>query len=102
MSVVSMNEFVNHDGNRTDYQYDPVGRLTGIWAPNNQLTGFVYDDSGRLVKNRFPNGANTHYSYNPDNTLSQLINRHSSGVTMSEYDYTYDFVCMRFYRSTEY
>ncbi len=26
------------DGNRTDYQYDPVGRLTGIWAPNNQLS----------------------------------------------------------------
>ena len=87
-----MKRFVNSDGNRTDYQYDPVGRLTGIWAPNNQLTSFVYDDGGRLAEKWFPNGANTQYSYNADNTLAQLINRHGSGMIISQHDYTYDQV----------
>ena len=85
-----MNVFVDH--NRTDYQYDPVGRLTGIWAPNNELTSFVYDDSGRLTEKWFPNGVNTQYSYNADNTLTQLINRHGSGMIISQHDYTYDQV----------
>jgi YD repeat-containing protein len=80
------------DGNRTDYQYDPVGRLTGIWAPNNELTSFVYDDGGRLAEKWFPNGVNTQYSYNADNTLAQLINRHGSGMIISQHDYTYDQV----------
>ena len=78
------------DGNRTDYQYDPVGRLTGIWAPNNQLTSFVYDDGGRLAEKWFPNGVNSQYRYNADNTLAQLINRHSSGMIISQHDYNYD------------
>jgi len=80
------------DGNRTDYQYDPVGRLTGIWAPNNELTSFVYDDGGRLAEKWFPNGVNTQYSYNADNTLAQLINRHGSSMIISQHDYTYDQV----------
>lgn len=29
-------------------------------------------------------------SFNPDNTLAQLINRHGSGMIISQHDYTYD------------
>jgi YD repeat-containing protein len=78
------------DGNRTDYEYDPTGRLTGIWAPNNDYTAFAYDDAGRLIEKWFPNGVNTQYIYNRDNTLKQLINRHGAGITISQHDYTYD------------
>jgi YD repeat-containing protein len=42
------------DGNRTDYDYDPIGRLTGIFAPNNDYTAFAYDDAGRLIEKWFP------------------------------------------------
>lgn len=80
------------DGNRTDYDYDPTGRLTGIWAPNNDYTAFAYDDAGRLIEKWFPNGVNTQYAYNRDNTLKQLINRYSAGITVSQNDYTYDGV----------
>src|SRR5689334_17771942 len=69
------------DGNRTDYDYDPTGRLTGIWASNNDYTAFAYDDAGRLIEKWFPNGVNTQYTYNRDNTLKQLVNRHGAGLT---------------------
>jgi RHS repeat-associated protein len=80
------------DGNRTDYDYDPTGRLTGIWAPNNDYTAFAYDDDGRLIEKWLPNGVNTQYSYNRDNTLKQVVNRHGVGITISQHDYTYDGV----------
>ena len=72
--------------------YDPTGRLTGIWAPNNDYTAFAYDDAGRLIEKWFPNGVNTQYSYNRDNTLQKIINRHGAGITISQHDYLYDGV----------
>ena len=84
-----MIQLLDHNIKRKAYSYDPTGRLTNIWAPNNQLTSFVYDDGGRLKEKWFPNGVNTQYSYNPDNTLQQVINRHGSGITISEHEYAY-------------
>ena len=40
----------------------------------------------------FPNGVNTRYSYNQDNTLQQVVNRHGTGTTVSQHTYTYDAV----------
>lgn len=74
----------------TDYIYDPVGRLTGIWAPSNDLISYAYDRGGRLTEKWLPNGANTRYIYNADNTVQQIINRNRSGAIISQHDYTYD------------
>jgi len=75
----------------TDYRYDAVGRLTGIWAPTGELVSFVYDAGGRLVEKNFPNGVNTRYAYNSDNTLQQVVNKSGANL-MSQHDYTYDGV----------
>ena len=37
------------------------------------------------------NGASTRYGYNADNTLSQVLNRHTDTL-LSQHDYTYDGV----------
>lgn len=81
---------IDSHGNRTDYRYDPVGRLAGIWAANGEGIAFSYDDAGRLMEKWFPNRVNTQYSYNQDNTLKQLVNRHGSGSIMSQHEYSYD------------
>jgi RHS repeat-associated protein len=82
------------EGKRTDYLYDPVGRLTGLWAANNDLITFLRDRGGRLTEKWFPSGVNTRYAYNDDNTLQQIVNRltGSSGAVISQNEYTYDGV----------
>ncbi len=37
-------------GHRTDYLYDPVGRLIGLWAPNDEAFSFTHDAGGRLTQ----------------------------------------------------
>jgi len=85
-----LNWIMDYDGNRTDYQYDPVGRLAGIWAPNQDFVSFRYDPAGRLIEKWFHNGVTARYTYNPDNTLSQVVNRSSNNIVISQHDYTYD------------
>src|SRR3972149_4221433 len=82
------------DGRRTDYVYDPVGRLAGIWAPTGDLIRFLYDAGGRLAEKLFPSGGNTQYVYNADNTLSQVKTRfgQTDATVLSKHDYTYDGV----------
>jgi RHS repeat-associated protein len=52
-----------------------------------------------LIEKWFPNGVNTQYTYNRDNTLKQLVNRHGAGITISQHDYTYDGVGNRISQS---
>lgn len=85
-----LNYMSDSDGRRTDYLYDAVGRLAGILAPDYQYVAFNYDKGGRLTDKWLPNGASTRYTYNADNTLSQVQNRTS--YTISLHDYTYDGV----------
>ena len=45
-----LNLMQDSDGNRTDYLYDGVGRLIGIWAPNFDYLAFSHDAGGRLTE----------------------------------------------------
>jgi RHS repeat-associated protein len=92
-----LNLMADNEGRRTDYLYDSVGRLTGIWAPNNDYVAFVYDAGGRLAEKWFPNGINAQYTWNPDNTLAQVKNRfnYSDTFVVSQHDYTYNGVGQR-------
>ena len=85
-----LNNFEDSQGHRTDYAYDPVGRLTGLWAPNGDLVSFLYDAGGRLIQKWFPNGVATQYTWNPDNTLAQVLNLSGDTALVSQHDYTYD------------
>ena len=86
-----LNNQIDSDGNRTDYLYDQVGRLTGIWAPNYDYTGFRYDAGGRLLEKWFPNGVDSQFTWNADNTLNTLTNKVGSS-TLSSHVYAYDGV----------
>jgi len=78
------------EGNQTDYLYDPVGRLTGLWAANDDLVTFVRDAGGRLTEQQFVNGEATRYRYNADDSLAQLVNLAANRTVISQHDYTYD------------
>jgi RHS repeat-associated protein len=79
------------EGQRTDYQYDPVGRLQAVWAPGGQTLTFAYDAGGRLTAKTYPTGAWTEYLWNKDNSLRQLTNyTGSESARLSQHTYTYD------------
>lgn len=85
-----LNYYMDSEGNRTDYKYDPVGRLAGIWPANLDYITFRYDNGGRLAEKWLPNGVKTRYAYNADNTLQQVANLTGTGTIVSQHDYTYD------------
>ena len=79
------------EGSRTDYLYDPVGRLTGIWAANDDYIAYIHDAGGRLLEKWYPNGHNSQYAWNPDGSLAQVINRvdYHDHATLSQHAYSY-------------
>ncbi|WP_298609873.1 RHS repeat-associated core domain-containing protein [uncultured Thiobacillus sp.] len=86
-----LNTMQDQSGARTDYLYDPVGNLIGIWGPNFDYLAFTHDAGGRLTEKWDPNGINSQYEWNPDNTLARLANRvafdDSHTISVHEYDY---------------
>jgi len=86
-----LNTMQDQNGARTDYLYDPVGNLIGIWGPNFDYLAFTHDAGGRLTEKWDPNGVNSQYEWNPDNTLARLANRvafdDSHTISVHEYDY---------------
>ena len=85
-----LNKVKDGKGNETNYLYDAVGRLSGIWAPNYGTISYRYDAGGRLKEKWLPNGVNTRYVYNADNTLTQAVNRATTASIISQHDYLYD------------
>ncbi|MES2369762.1 MAG: hypothetical protein V4554_09800 [Pseudomonadota bacterium] len=51
-----LNTMQDQNGARTDYLYDPVGNLIGIWGPNFDYLAFTHDAGGRLTEKWNPNG----------------------------------------------
>jgi YD repeat-containing protein len=84
-----LNRITESDGRATNYVYDPVGRLTQVWAPSNDSIGLTYDAGGRRLEKHYSNGALASFSYHKDNTLRQLVNR-SGAAIVSQHDYSYD------------
>lgn len=85
-----LNKVKDGKGNETNYLYDAVGRLSGIWAPNYGTISYRYDAGGRLKEKWLPNGVNTRYVYNADNTRTQAVNRATTASIISQHDYLYD------------
>ncbi len=84
-----LNYLQDSDGNRTDYLYDSIGQLSGIWAANYDYVSFAYDAGGRLIEKMFSSGADSRTTYNPDNSLASLTNKHGL-TTLSSHVYSYD------------
>ncbi|MES2369766.1 MAG: RHS repeat-associated core domain-containing protein [Pseudomonadota bacterium] len=87
-----LNTMQDQSGARTDYLYDPVGNLIGIWGPNFDYLAFTHDAGGRLTEKWDPNGINSQYEWNPDNTLARMANRvaFDDAHTISVHEYDYD------------
>src|SRR3569623_1323458 len=87
-----LNTMQDQNGARTDYLYDPVGNLIGIWGPNFDYLAFTHDAGGRLTEKWDPNGINSQYEWNPDNTLARMATRvaFDDAHTISVHEYDYD------------
>ena len=85
-----LNKVKDGKGNETNYLYDAVGRLSGIWAPNYGTISYRYDAGGRLKEKWLPNGVNTRYAYFTDSTLAQVVNRATGASIITQHDYLYD------------
>jgi RHS repeat-associated protein len=95
-----LNNVTDSDGDRTDYLYDGVGRLIGLWAPNYDYIAFAHDAGGRLSEKWLPNGASARYTWNADDTLATLTNYSASNTELTSHQYAYDSLGRR-YRHTE-
>jgi len=88
-----LNSIHDSDGNTSEYQYDAVGRLSGIRGPKNALISYLYDAGGRLTDKVFPNGFTSHYEYNNDDSVKSLVTYETaSQVALSQYTLTYNNV----------
>ncbi len=87
-----LNTLTDTEGRRTDYLYDPVGRLAEVIGPNDDSMVFRFDAGGRLVEKLLPNGGSARYAYNEDNTLHQVVNRNTASTILTQHDYAYDGV----------
>jgi YD repeat-containing protein len=74
----------------TNYTYDVINRLTKIKNPDNEETDYTYDDAGRKTKTEYSNGTYTDYVYDNANRILLLVNKKSTGDTISSFTYTYD------------
>jgi YD repeat-containing protein len=78
------------DGNRTDYLYDAVGRLTGIWLPNFDYVAYSHDRTGRRVQKwQSEGGIDTYYAWNADGSLAGLTN-YANATALTSHSYGYD------------
>ena len=88
-----LNSVTDSDGNRTDHDYDAVGRLAGLWAPNQDYLSFAYDRGGRLLQKWGVTTAGavigSVYTYRADDRLLSVANR-AGGVAISSHTYGYD------------
>lgn len=84
-----LNWMTDAEGLETNYLYDEVGRLTGIWAGNYDYISMAYDAAGRLTERWSPNGVKAQYVYNDDATLGSLTHE-VAGAVRSKHTYQYD------------
>ncbi|MCQ8129769.1 RHS repeat-associated core domain-containing protein [Methylomonas rivi] len=84
-----LNYTADSDGARSDYLYDEVGRLIGLWAPNYDHYTFDYDAGGRLIAARYPNGIDQTLVWNADNSLNKIAHKNAATV-IAQASYGYD------------
>ena len=77
-----------------NYDYDAVGRLSGLTdANNNLIESYYYDPAGNLASETKGNGTSTNYAYDADGDITQITNLAPDGKTVnSQMTYTYDAV----------
>uniref|UniRef100_UPI0004C7EEED RHS repeat-associated core domain-containing protein n=1 Tax=Streptomyces sp. NRRL F-2664 TaxID=1463842 RepID=UPI0004C7EEED len=71
------------------YGYDGEGRLVSVAYPDGKAVSRTYDAAGQLTTASDAAGALTTYTYNPDGSLAEAVQKTADGQTASAV-YTYD------------
>ncbi|MEW2079587.1 DUF6531 domain-containing protein [Streptomyces sp. NPDC013433] len=61
-------------GKKTVYEYDVLGQLTKVTAPDGGITGLEYDVLGNLTSRKDANGHTTTYAYDDASRLTKITN----------------------------
>ncbi|MFR0822939.1 MAG: RHS repeat-associated core domain-containing protein, partial [Clostridia bacterium] len=69
--------------------YDKVGRQLQV-TNKGKTTTYTYYANGALEKTIYPNETVEQYTYYPDNTLKELVNKKADNTEISKYSYEYD------------
>ncbi|CAK8715668.1 RHS and YD repeat-containing protein [Candidatus Electronema halotolerans] len=56
----------------TNWQYDPLGRVTGTTDPLGSALAFAYDADSNRTALRYPDGSLVEYAYSPNNWLQMM------------------------------
>ena len=72
----------------TIYTFDTLNRLETVTDPDSGVTAYTYDAVGNRASITYPNATVAEYTYDSLNRLTLLVNRKSSGETISSYTYT--------------
>ncbi|ATE59821.1 RHS repeat-associated core domain-containing protein [Thauera sinica] len=77
------------DGHVWRFQYDGVGRLAAIVAPNGATIAMARDAAGRLTERRWPDGAKSAFDWLPEGSLA-AIEHSAGGSALAQFAYAYD------------
>ena len=85
-----LNRMTDAEGHLTDYLYDPVGRLTGLWLPNDAYLAWGYNSRGLPEWKWSDAGIHTEYDWNADGSPANLSNLTDNGTVVTSSTTTYD------------
>ncbi len=81
----------NELGNKSNYQYDSMGRLERLTDENGvELVVYTYDSLGQMTLKTLGNGVYSTYTYDSAGQLLDLFNHKPDGSVLSRFQYTYD------------
>ncbi len=84
---------LDQEGNRLNYQYDPMGRLEVLTDENSdELVRYEYDDAGRMARKTLENGVYTTYEYDEMWRIKDLENFAPDDDVISSFAYSYDML----------
>jgi RHS repeat-associated protein len=86
-----LNRIIDGEGLITDYLYDSVGQLSGMWTPKGDYVFLDFDPGGRLLQIRPKDDLPfaTQYAYNADNSLAVVASVTDTGY-INRHEYGYD------------
>lgn len=79
------------NGNRTEvstpsgtvrYAYDKLNRLFSVTDLQNKVTAYQYDANGNRAKEVLPNGTETHFTFNANNRLTEVVHKKTADTSV--------------------
>lgn len=79
------------DGYEVNYLYDAAGRPVELQDKNAQMiVHYAYDAAGRVTSENRRNGTSSHYTYNDNGWLTDILHEAADRSVLEFFHYTYD------------